>query len=98
MCVKIERAGDYDVEPGIRSLTCGSNEIGPSNGAKFRAEENSSTALLISLHVAPFGADQFARPRCERCEADPVFLVRLLDTSRLAIFEDHLCEIGLAFF
>jgi hypothetical protein len=97
MRIEIEGAGDDDIEVDLTSLLCGGNEIGTRDYTEFGTNEDRCTAFLIPLHIAAFAADQFARPWRKRSERDAVFLVGLLDASRLEVFKDHLREVACAF-
>ena len=92
----VEGAGDQHVEVGIARLARGRNQIGARDGAELRADEDGGAFLVarfrVAFDVAPFGADEIARPGRERGEGDPVFLVRLLHAGGLEVFQDHLGE------
>jgi hypothetical protein len=90
--VVIEGAGDQDIEVGVARLPGGSHQVGAGDGAEFRTDEDGRpllrAGLRIAFDVAPFGADQLARPGGERREDDPILLVGLLDTGDLEVLQD----------
>ena len=101
MGVVAEGAGDQHVEAGVGGLARGGDQVRPRDGAELRANEDPGAArgagLAAALHIAPLGADIVAGPGREGGEFDAVLLVRLLDTRRPQILQDHLGEIlGLA--
>ena len=88
----VEGAGDEDVEAGIAGLARGLDEVRPLHGAELRADEDGGPLLDVALAIASLRAHHLAGPRRERREGDPAFLVRLLDTGRVKVLEDHLLE------
>src|SRR6516225_8468798 len=60
MDIKIERAGDDDVEVQLSSFPRGGDEVGTRHCSEFGAEENRGPPLLIPFHVATFCADPLA--------------------------------------
>ena len=97
--VVVEGAGDEHVEAGIAGFAGGGDQIGAGDGAELGADEDGGAFLLAgffaAFDIAAFGADQIAGPRGERGEGDLVFLVGLLHTGGLQVFQDHLHEVVL---
>lgn len=81
----VESAGDQHIEVGIARFPRRGNEIGPRDGAELRSDENGGALLGFAFEVTAFGADEIARPRCERRECDLVVFVRLLYAGRLEV-------------
>ena len=88
----VEGAGDEDVEAGVAGLARGLDEIRPLHCSKLWADEDGGPLFDVPFAIASFRAHHLARPRRERLEGDPVFLVRLLDAGRVKVLEDHLLE------
>ena len=93
----VEGAGDQDVKIGVCSLAGGLHEIGTGDGAELRADKDGGALLGagvgIALDVDSFGADEVTWPGFDPRERDPVVFVRLLNTGRFKVFEDHPREV-----
>ena len=98
MGVVVEGAGDEHVETGVACLAGGSDQIGARDRAELGADEDGGALFgagcFPAFEVAAVSADQIARPRGQRREADLVFLVRLLHAGGLEVFQDHLDEVA----
>src|SRR5438552_16541595 len=85
----VEGSSDEDIETGIARLARGLDGIRPLHGSKLRPDEDRGP-LFVSLAIASLRTDHLAGPWRERLEGNPAFLVRLLDTGRVKVLEDHL--------
>ena len=92
----VESAGDQHIKVGIARFARGLHQIGPRDGAELWADEDGGalfgSRFRVAFDVAPFCADEVARPRREGGESDLVFLVRLLHAGSLEVLQDHLGE------
>jgi hypothetical protein len=96
--IEIEGAGDHQIEPGISRFAGRVHKIRSRHGAEFGTDQDRSATFSracrrVAVAIAAFGRDQFSRPRGQRSEGDPVFLVRLLHAGGFEVFEHHLPEI-----
>mgnify|MGYP003334612850 CR=1 FL=1 len=57
MSIVIESAGDQNVEACISSFTCGGYQIGTSNRAKLRTDQDAGATLGLTFQEAAFGAE-----------------------------------------
>ena len=65
----------------------------PNSGADEDGRALGGAGLLAALDVAPFRADEIARPGGDGGERDPVLLVRLLDVGGPEVLEDDAREV-----
>src|SRR6266481_8741124 len=90
MRLVVESAGDEHIEVGVAAFASGFDKIGTGNRAEFRPDENAGASFGLAFEIPAFGAHVIAGPGSERSERDLIFLVRLLYSSALQVFQDHL--------